>query len=75
MLGGALKVILDYIERMEKMEAQKPHTVSEVICVKCLKRWICVRPSNTLLKDLECENCGRIQSVIETGQVLDTESD
>lgn len=47
-----------------------PHTVSEVICVKCSKRWIAVRPTDTLLKDLECEVCGE-GFVIETGQVID----
>lgn len=34
-----------------------PHKVSEVICVKCCKRWIAVRPAATKLKDLECPNC------------------
>lgn len=48
----------------------KPHRVSEVICVKCLKRWIAVRPCDVLLKELECPN-GHIGFVIETGQDLD----
>lgn len=47
-----------------------PHKVSEVICVKCGKRWIAVRPENTLLKQLECANCGQ-GFVIETGESLD----
>ena len=47
-----------------------PHVVSEVICVKCGKRWIAVRPEETLLKELECSNCGQ-GYVIETGQTLD----
>ena len=45
------------------------HKVSEVICVGCGKRWICVRPENTLLKNLECPNCGS-GKVIETGEVM-----
>lgn len=40
--------------------ANKPHIVSEVVCLKCLKRWIAVRPEETLLKDLECPQCGEI---------------
>lgn len=44
-----------------------PHTVSEVICLKCYKRWIDVRPTYTLLVTLECPNCGA-GYVIETGQ-------
>ena len=35
------------------------HKVTEVICIKCYKRWIAVRPVNIKLKDLECPNCGK----------------
>lgn len=51
------------------IETNKPHVVSEVICVKCLKRWICVRPESVLLIDLECPNCGQ-GYVINTGQEI-----
>ena len=27
------------------IEVNLPHTVSEVICLKCLHRWISIRPS------------------------------
>ena len=46
------------------------HKVSEVICVKCAHRWIAVRPASTMLKHLECPNCGA-GFVIETGEVLE----
>jgi hypothetical protein len=46
-----------------------PHKTSEVICVKCGYRWIAVRPLETLLKSLECKNCGE-GFVIETGEQL-----
>lgn len=46
-----------------------PHIVSEVICVKCGKRWIAVRPESTLLKHLECDKCGK-GFVINTGEIL-----
>lgn len=52
------------------IETNMEHTVSEVICLKCLSRWICVRPSSVLLKEIEC-SCGNIGYVIETGQRLD----
>lgn len=52
------------------IEANLPHTVAELICVKCGKRWIGVWPESTLLKDLECENCGP-GFVIKTGQDLE----
>lgn len=57
--------VIDIEERME-------YTVSEVICVSCYKRWIAVRPTATLLKDLECPKCGQ-GFVIETGQVIQNE--
>jgi Zn finger protein HypA/HybF involved in hydrogenase expression len=50
------------------IEANDNHTVSEVICVRCLKRWICARPSDVLLKDIECPECHLQGAVIETGQ-------
>lgn len=49
------------------IEANMKHTVSEVVCLKCLSRWICVRPSSVLLKELEC-TCGETGYIIETGQ-------
>ena len=47
------------------------HTVSEIICVKCGKRFISVRPYDTLLKDLECPKCHKKGFCIETGQIFD----
>lgn len=58
------------MNKVVPIEANMPHTVSEVMCVKCLTRWICVRPSSVLLKDIEC-TCGYTGAVIETGQDLD----
>ena len=51
------------------MEDNLPHEISEVICLKCLQRWIAVYPETTLLKELECK-CGEIGYVIKTGQTL-----
>jgi len=55
------------------IEENLPHKVSEVICVGCGKRWIAVRPMSTLLKDLECPQCGKQGYVIETGEIIDNE--
>lgn len=55
------------------IEENLPHKVSEVICVKCGKRWISVRPEKTLLKELECPKCGR-GFVIETGEEMEGET-
>lgn len=52
-------------------DANKPHKVSEVVCLMCNTRWIAVRPEETRLKALECPNCGKVGFVIETGEELD----
>lgn len=52
------------------IEENMPHKVSEVICINCKHRWIAVRPTNTLLKSLECPKCGKQGFVIETGEVI-----
>ena len=54
------------------IEEYTPHEVSEVICVKCCHRWISVRPKGTLLKNIECPNCGK-GYVIKTGQDISEE--
>lgn len=52
------------------IEANLPHAISEVICLKCLHRWISVRPSEVWLRNIECPNCGR-GYVIKTRQPLE----
>ena len=54
-----MNAIEDYIE----------HEVAELICLKCLNRWIGVYPSETPLNQLECK-CGEVGYVIRTGQTL-----
>lgn len=56
------------------ISANEPHLVCEVACLKCHHRWIAVYPEKTLLKHLECPNCGWIGFVIKTGQEVDNES-
>lgn len=53
------------------IEEKMPHKVSEVICVRCCRRWLAVRPKGTLLKSLECPGCGQTGGVIETGEEID----
>ena len=53
------------------IEENMPHTVSEVICINCKYRWIAVRPTDTLLKDLECPKCRQQGYVIETGEQIE----
>lgn len=52
------------------LDDMRPSKVSEVICVKCGRRWLSVRPLGTLLKKLECPQCGQQGYVIETGEDL-----
>ena len=56
--------------KITSIEENIPHRVSEVICVDCKHRWIAVRPTETLLKDLECPQCKQQGYVIETGEQL-----
>lgn len=53
------------------IETNMPHKVSEIICIYCKRRWIDVRPTKTLLKDLECPYCQKTGYVIETGEEID----
>ena len=53
------------------IEEKMPHKVSEVICVRCCRRWIAVRPAVTKLSDLTCPGCGAVGAVIETGEEID----
>lgn len=72
-IGGTHHI--ERIKAMEKVvdfEKNMEHEVSELICLKCLNRWIGVYPSKTLLKQLECK-CGAIGYVIKTGQTIESE--
>jgi Zn finger protein HypA/HybF involved in hydrogenase expression len=62
-----LKAGPGYPGNIKEFETGLPHKVSEVMCVKCRRRWIAARPEKTLLKDLECPKC-RKGFVIETGE-------
>lgn len=59
------------MNNIHDIEEAMPHKVSEVICVSCRSRWIAIRPERTLLKNLECKNCGQ-GYVIETGEVIES---
>lgn len=50
-------------------DINSPHEVAELICLGCRKRWIGVYRANLPLKDMECK-CGRVGSIIKTGQTL-----
>lgn len=64
-----------YCDGIVDIYDMKPYKVSEVVCLKCLRRWLAVRPEETQLKALECPYCGRIGFVIETGEILDEQTD
>jgi len=58
------------MDKVIDINRNEPHKVSEVICVKCYKRWIAVRPKEIKLKELFCPNCSA-GYVIETGEIMD----
>ena len=51
------------------IEEAKPHEVAELICLKCLHRWIGVYAADLPLKHIQC-TCGEIGAVIKTGQTI-----
>ena len=53
------------------INANKPHLVAELICVKCTKRWIGVWPEELSLKEIICPACSYRGAVIKTGQNLE----
>ena len=55
--------------KITDIEENEPHKVSEVICVKCGKRWLAIRHIDVKLKELHCDNCGS-GFVIETGEEI-----
>lgn len=61
--------IVRYSKAKSNLTNNQPYEISEVICLKCLNRWIAVYPQDTLLKDLECK-CDEVGAVIKTGQDL-----
>lgn len=54
---------------MIHIEDNIEHEVAELICLKCLNRWIGVYPLELPLKNIECK-CGEVGCVIKTGQTL-----
>lgn len=61
----------DIVDISEKQE----HIVAELICIRCCKRWISVRPATLLLRNMECPYCKAYGGVIMTGQELDAMED
>ena len=59
---------IDVFERVENNE-DLPHEVAELICLRCLHRWIGVYPQELKLADMECQ-CGCVGFIIKTGQTL-----
>lgn len=59
------------MDKIVGIDEHLAHKVSEVICVRCGKRWIAARPATTMLKCLECPDCKYTGFVIETGEVLE----
>ena len=58
-----------------ELEDRLPHECSELICLKCLSRWIGVYAESLYLKDIECPKCNSAGYVIKTGQTVLVEGD
>lgn len=55
------------------IEEAMPREVAELICLKCLHRWIGVYSADLPLKHIRC-TCGEVGAVIKTGQTIQEES-
>lgn len=56
--------------KIEDIETLLPHKLSEVVCLKCLYRWLAIRTEYVRLKQLECPHCRQQGYVIETGETI-----
>lgn len=54
--------------KIVNIEENMPHRSSEVICLRCMHRYVAVWPDATPLKNLECPNCERVGFIITTGE-------
>ena len=59
------------MNKVVSIEKNLPHTVAELMCLRCFYRWIGAFPSELLLKDIVCPCCNRKGRVINTGQEMD----
>ena len=59
---------------IRQLEIRYPHEVSELICLKCLNRWIGVTAVGMPLKDMTCV-CGEKGYIIKTGQTIEESED
>lgn len=56
-------------------DKDEPHRVSEVICIGCVHRWLAVRPTSAILRQIICPGCGEPETTIETGQPLELQGE
>lgn len=54
-----------------RIEKNMPHVSREIICVKCLARFVSVAPAALLLRNMECGGCGEVGYCVDTGQGVD----
>ena len=61
--------------KQDKFDLSNPFDVAkavvEVMCVKCLKHWVAVYPTDCKLADIECPHCQKQGFVIKTGEEID----
>lgn len=65
---GDLEVHQDFDEVCQMIDEHEEIVMAELICLKCLHRWVGVYPLEVALKDVPCAGCGDSGYVIETGQ-------
>ena len=61
--------VIDFEQYLKRKSENEPHEISELICLKCLDRWIGVTAVGVPLKDMTCV-CGERGYIIKTGQTI-----
>lgn len=67
-LGRSRTSCTHFNDNVIDINADEPHEVAEVMCVRCLYRYVAVMPEFSPLKDLECPHCKKRGALIKTGQ-------
>lgn len=59
------------MDKVVDIDALEPHFTGELMCVKCLYRYIGTWNEKVWLKELYCPNCQIPGYIIGTGQILE----
>lgn len=62
-------------DKVVDIDCMEPHLTGELICLRCMYRYIGVWNEKVWLRDLYCPNCQTQGYTIATGQIMETRLD